>query len=160
MNIQRLTHMGICTANLEQSVRFYREALDCVEVGRLELEGEPAATLNEIEDVKLRAVYLERDGWRLELLEFCEPGSVGSPEARPMNQIGLTHLAFRVDDIDAVCDRIVAEGGSLLLASRTGRPTSRVRAVMALDPDGTRIELIQGPGDPNAVPGSDGWLSE
>jgi hypothetical protein len=23
---------------------------------------------------------------------------------------------------------------------------------MALDPDGTRIELIQAPGDPNAVP--------
>jgi hypothetical protein len=28
---------------------------------------------------------------------------------------------------------------------------------MAHDPDGVRLELIQGPGDPNAVPGGPGY---
>jgi hypothetical protein len=29
--------------------------------------------------------------------------------------------------------------------------------MMVVDPDGLRLELIQGPGDPNAVPGSPGY---
>jgi hypothetical protein len=29
---------------------------------------------------------------------------------------------------------------------------------MAHDPDGLRLELVQGPGDPNAVPGSRRYL--
>jgi catechol 2,3-dioxygenase-like lactoylglutathione lyase family enzyme len=161
MNIERLTHMGICVSDVDRSARFYRDVLDCKEVGRLELEGEPAATLNGIEPVKLRAVYLERDGWRLELLEFPVPGCVGPQTARPMNQLGVTHLSFRVNDLDAVCARIEAAGGGLLSATRIGRrPDSPTRAIMAFDPDGTRLELIQGPGDPNAVPGSPGWLAE
>ena len=46
MDVQRLTHLGICVSDLDRSLRFYRDVLDCKEVGRLELEGEPTATLN------------------------------------------------------------------------------------------------------------------
>jgi len=35
-----------------------------------------------------------------------------------------------------------------------------VRAIMAHDPDGMRLELIEGPGDPNAIPGGPGYLVE
>jgi hypothetical protein len=31
---------------------------------------------------------------------------------------------------------------------------------MANDPDGVRLELVQGPGDPNAIPGSPRYLVE
>ena len=52
-------------------------------------------------------------------------------------------------------------GGGLLPATRIGRrPGSPTRAIMVFDPDGTRLELFQGLGDPNAVPGSSGWLVE
>jgi catechol 2,3-dioxygenase-like lactoylglutathione lyase family enzyme len=153
MIVRRLTHMGICVSDLERSLPFYRDLLGCKEVGRLELEGEPTATLNEMADCKVRAVYLERDGWRLELLEFRVPGWLGPNAPRPMNQLGLTHLSFRVDDLDAACARIQAAGGGLLSRSRLDLP-GPTRVIMAFDPDGTRLELIEGPGDPNAVPGS------
>jgi catechol 2,3-dioxygenase-like lactoylglutathione lyase family enzyme len=151
MTIQRLTHMGICVSDLERSLRFYRDLLGCEEVGRLELEGEPTATLNGMTDVKVRAVYLERDGWRLELLEFPVPGWIGPQAPRPMNQLGLTHLSFRVADLDATCAQIQAAGGGLLPGTRLDLP-GPTRVIMALDPDGVRLELIERPGDPRAVP--------
>jgi catechol 2,3-dioxygenase-like lactoylglutathione lyase family enzyme len=149
--------MGICVSDLERSLRFYRDVLGCKEVGRLELEGEPVAKLNGLPQVKVRAVYLERDGWRLELIEFPVPGSTGSKAPRAMNQLGLTHLSFRVADLDAVCAQVEAAGGGLLPETRLGVPGSPPHVIMAFDPDGVRLELIQSPGDPNAVPGGPGY---
>jgi len=158
MQVQRLTHLGICVSDIERSLRFYRDLLGCKEVGRLELEGEPTATLNGWPDAKVRAVYLERDGWRLELIEYPVPGWIGPKAPRPMNQIGFTHLSFRVADLDAFCAQLEAAGGSLLPETRLGLPGSRTRVIMAHDPDGVLLELIQGPGDPNAVPGSASYI--
>ena len=155
MGIQRLTHIGICVSDLERSLRFYLDVLGCEEVGRLELTGEPTATLNGMTDVNVRLIFLERDGWRIELFEFALPDAIGPREARPMNQLGLTHLAFRVDDLDAVCTQIEAAGGRLLAQTRVDLP-GRLRVLMALDPDGVRLELLEKPGDPNALPGGAG----
>ena len=157
MRVQRLTHLGICVSDIERSLRFYRDLFGCKEVGRLDLEGQPSATLNGWPDVKLRAIYLERDGWRLELIEFPVPGWIGPQAPRPMNQVGLTHLSFRVDDLDAMCAKIEAAGGGVLWETLLAQPDSPTRVVMAYDPDGVRFELIQSPGDPNAVPGSAGY---
>jgi len=154
MDVQRLTHLGICVSDLEQSLRFYRDVLGCKEVGRLAMDGGAADTINGMKDVKVRAIYLERDGWRLELIAFPEPGVIGPKTPRPMNQLGLTHLSFRVADLDAVCARLEAAGGGVLRETRVGGPGSPTRAVMAHDPDGMRLELVQSPGDPNAIPGS------
>ena len=153
MSVQRLTHLGLCVSDLERSLAFYEQVLGFKEVGRFSGDGEPSASLVELQDLKLRAVYLERDGWRLELLYYPTPGHIGSGERRPMNLLGLTHLSFRVADLDAVLAGVEARGGRVLrhtcLDSGSG-----IRAIMALDPDGTRLELIEGPGDPNAIPGS------
>ena len=156
--IQRLTHLGICVSDLERSLGFYRDVLGCREVGRLEMAGGPADTINGMQGVKLRAIYLERDGWRLELIAFPEPGWIGPSTPRPMNQLGLTHLSWRVADLDAICAQIESMGGGLLPATQVGAPGASRRAIMAHDPDGLRLELIEGPGDPNAVPGSAGYL--
>lgn len=158
MHIRRLTHLGICVSDLERSLRFYRDVLGCKEVGRLAMDGGGADTINGMEGVKVRAIYLERDGWRLELIAFPEPGCIGPSAPRPMNQLGLTHLSLRVDDLAAVCAQLEAAGGGLLPETRIGGPDTPTHAIMAHDPDGIRLELIQGPGDPNAVPGGPRYM--
>jgi lactoylglutathione lyase len=142
--IRRLSHVGLCVAELERSLRFYRDGLGLREVSALDLDGEPAATLLELPGVALQARYLERDGAVLELLHYPRPG-VLEGAVRPMNAPGLSHLSFQVDDLDAAAARLVALGGRLLAHTRIENPRLRSRAVFLTDPDGTRIELVEMP---------------
>jgi len=79
----------------------------------------------------------------IELLYYDRPGSVGPAERRPMNDFGLTHLALRVDNVDAVIERIVEQGGRAYPHTRVETPLGIL--VFCTDPDGTRIELWQKP---------------
>jgi catechol 2,3-dioxygenase-like lactoylglutathione lyase family enzyme len=153
-DIQRLTHLGICVADLTRSLRFYTEVFGFVETGRFEGKGDPSSTvLGMPQSLELVAVYLERDGWRIELLYYPTPGHQGPAVPRPMNQLGYTHLSFRVANLDAVLARIERCGGRVLRETYQGTFGSKV--IFAVDPDGIRFELIEAPGDPNAIPGSD-----
>jgi glyoxylase I family protein len=150
--IQRLSHLGLCVADLERSLRFYCEGLGFREAGALDLAGEPSATLLQLPGVTLRARWLERDGVRLELLHYPTPGARGDGRARAMNERGFTHLSFRVADVDATATRLEALGGRRLAHTRIDNPRLGMRALFVLDPDGARLELIEGPGDPAALP--------
>ncbi|GIW43350.1 MAG: glyoxalase [Candidatus Binatia bacterium] len=140
----RLTHIGLCVSELARARRFYIEGLGFQEVSSLEVKGEPAATLLQIPDVDLEAVYLERDGFRVELLHYRVPGSMDASGPRQMNLRGLTHLSFQVDDVAATADRLVALGGRPLPETRVEMFPFGVVAMFVLDPDGTRIELVRG----------------
>jgi len=142
MQPRRLTHLGVCVSDLNRSLVFYREALGFHEVGRLEVGSEATATILEVDGAKLELVYMERDGWRIELLHYSTPGHEGSGERRSMNALGLTHLSFAVDDLDCVAESVARYGGSIL-AHTSAVFQSGNRGLFALDPDGTRIELIE-----------------
>ena len=144
MSIHRLTHLGICVSELSRSIAFYRDALGFREVGRYAANDAATATILEVEGVDLQLVYLERDGVRIELLHYPSPGHRGSGERRSMNALGLTHLSFAVDDLDAVARAIATSGGRVLEHTRASFKSGN-RGLFALDPDGTRIELIERP---------------
>jgi catechol 2,3-dioxygenase-like lactoylglutathione lyase family enzyme len=153
MRIRRLTHLGICVSDLERSVRFYEQALGFHVVGTFSAADAATATLLELERVQVEMVYLERDGWRIELLHYPSPGHQGSGERRPMNLLGLTHLSFAVDDLEGVTARVEELGGRVLTDTRATFKTGN-SGLFLLDPDGLRIELIDRKGDPNRVPGA------
>jgi catechol 2,3-dioxygenase-like lactoylglutathione lyase family enzyme len=73
-----------------------------------------------------------------------------------MNARGLTHLSFRVEGLDGVVARLVELGGAALAASRIGGGHGGAQAAFVCDPDGTRIELVEAPGDPARLPGERG----
>lgn len=108
----------------------------------MEVGDEATARILEVDGVKLELVYLERDGWRIELLHYPSPGHQGSGERRPMNALGLTHLSFAVDDLDQVANAIERHGGRVLTDTRASFRSGN-RGMFTLDPDGTRIELIE-----------------
>ena len=154
MTIELLTHLGICVSDLEQSVAFYTKVFGFKEVGRLQPDMATTSRVLEIPDTDLHAVYLERDGWRIELLYFASPGHTGTDWTRPVNQLGLTHLSFRVTGMQGVLEKVESCGGSIREDSRVPlSPDGSASVVFVVDPDGTRIELIEAPGDPNALPG-------
>lgn len=148
MNVDYVMHFGICVRDLERSIRFYRDGLGFVEKGRLHIDDAPTAQMMDIPDLVLDAVYLERDGVRIELLAYPKNGTVGPATARPMNQPGLTHFAVRVTDRDAMITKLAALGGAVIPASRIENPAFQARICYVTDPDGTRLELVQVPTDP------------
>lgn len=154
MALLRLTHIGICVSDLDRALRFYRDGLGFRLRSALEIAGEPTATLLRLRDVDLHALYLERDGTRIELLHYRSPGHVAGEAPRPMNRLGLTHLSMRVDDLDATLADAVRAGAVVLADSRIDIPAFAAAAVLVTDPDGTIVELVQAPGDPADPPGA------
>lgn len=138
----RLTHIGLCVRDIGQSTDFYCSALGFTEIGRMTVDDEASARLLHVPGLVLELVYLERDGFRLELLGYTAPGVVATPTPRAMNATGFTHLSFRVDDVEAFTDAVVAHGGNLL-ADRTVAFADGNRGMMLTDPDGNLIELIE-----------------
>jgi catechol 2,3-dioxygenase-like lactoylglutathione lyase family enzyme len=148
MSVEYVMHVGICVRDLEKSIRFYRDGLGFEEAGRLEIDGEPTATMVGIPNLELRAIYLERDGFRIELLHYPTPGTVGPATPRPMNQPGLTHFAVRVSDLDAAIEKVESLGGQAMAETRIRNPDFDAELLYVTDPDGTRLELVQTPNDP------------
>ena len=153
MSLLRLTHIGICVSDWERSLRFYRDVLGFKYLSELQVAGEPSNTLLQLDNVALRAIYLERDGTRIELLHYASPGHQGDGRPRRMNQLGLTHLSLRVDNLAATLDQLQQAGVRVLDQTRIDIPAFAAAAIFITDPDGMLIELVQAPGDPTAPPG-------
>jgi catechol 2,3-dioxygenase-like lactoylglutathione lyase family enzyme len=149
--LARLTHIGIGVSDLERSLRFYRDLLGFTWEHQLDVEGEPTDTLLRLRGTKLHAEYLSRDGVRIELLHFGSPTPPARRE-RAMNEHGLTHLSFRVTDLDAVVEGLRQAGERVLDETIIRFPEWQSAACFVVDPDGQLIELVQSPGDPAAPP--------
>jgi catechol 2,3-dioxygenase-like lactoylglutathione lyase family enzyme len=141
------SHLGICVSDLERSLRFYCQGLGFEPVAAHQI-GDEFGGLMEVADVKLESRMIARDGVTIELLAFESPGHTGDGQRRPMNQLGLTHLSIRVDDVDGVASTIEELGGTVVRTTRTTMdfPGARLDFVYCTDPDGVRVELMDLPG--------------
>ncbi len=146
MNVS-FSHLGICVSDLERSIRFYCDGLG-FELAQAHTVGGEFGRLVELDDVVLQSRFVRRDGISLELLHFDSPGHSGGTERRPMNQLGITHLSLRVDDLDSVAHVIESLGGTVVTSTRTtlGPSEDPLDFVYCTDPDGVRIELMHLPG--------------
>ncbi len=137
----RLTHIGVCVRDIARSTAFYCTALGFTKIGEMHVDDAASARLLDVDPLSLDLIYLERDGFRIELLGYDTPRRSEAPPRR-MNTPGFTHLSFRVTEIDALAEAIVAHGGKLL-ADHTVTFGSGNRGMMLTDPDGNFIELIE-----------------
>jgi lactoylglutathione lyase len=94
--------------------------------------------------VAVTSQFIRKGTSAIELLAFTEPAPFGDKTRRSVNQLGLTHLSFRVADVEAVAAHLVELGGAIVTTSRTtidfgGTP---LEFVYCTDPDGVRVELM------------------
>jgi catechol 2,3-dioxygenase-like lactoylglutathione lyase family enzyme len=135
-------NVSISVAEIGRSTRFY-QALG-FEAGELHpLPGEVARLLGaKGKDPKLAIRFLKRDGVALELVQLT-PTPPGRASGGAAAELGLAHIALRVDDVARVAAAVRANGGTVLEKSltRMGQGPQGVEIVFATDPDGTRIEI-------------------
>ncbi len=139
-----LSHVGVCVSDVEASTRFYCEALGFEAAEAFDV-GDEFGPLMELDGVQLHSQFLRRDGQAIELLSFAQPEPGGAKDRRPMTQFGLTHLCFRVDDVEAVAAAVATHGGTVLEHTRTTLADGALDFVYCTDPDGVRLELMKMP---------------
>jgi lactoylglutathione lyase len=128
--------VGLAVSDLAQSRRFYQELLGFTYQRELVPDEDGTAKLCQVDSpVNLTAVYLQLNGFVLELLHFDREGNP-SRRDRPMNEPGLTHLSVTVTDLRSVVDRVPEYGGTVIT------DTDLAVAILIRDPDGQLIELL------------------
>lgn len=135
---ERVNHVGLAVADLEAEAAFWTGALDFERVGALDADDASTGQLLRMERPGLRAVYLRKGEFVLELLSFRGAGLVERP-ARVVNEPGLTHLSLNVADLDGALKRVTAHGGEVLDDTRLWDV-----AVMIRTPAGQLVELLVG----------------
>src|SRR5580658_3416557 len=104
-------HIGHCVTDLAQARRFYQEVFGFKFLYELSIPDEPADRLLRIPaPLGMTAVYLGKGDFTLELLHFDRDENPPA-RARSINEPGLTHLSFGVEDLAATAQRVRELGG-------------------------------------------------
>lgn len=122
--VNKLLHTRYRVTDLEKTVRFYKDVLGLEEVKR-HTSGRGS-----------QLVFFKAPGSE-ELIEICKFDESGPVQVGP----DLTHLAFEVDDIEALAKHSAALGYPLSDGPHRSASGSAIAFIDA--PEGYEIELIQ-----------------
>ena len=129
-----MNHVGLCTTDLDVARRFYCELLGFEVERTMDIPDQATSPLLGVEPpVGLSVIYLRRGTFVLELLRFDRPGNPEWSE-RLMNEPGLTHISYSVNDLPGAVARVEGLGGTVLNESPM--------AAFVHDPDGQLLELL------------------
>jgi catechol 2,3-dioxygenase-like lactoylglutathione lyase family enzyme len=141
-----LHHFGVTVKDLDEALRFYHDILGLA----FETEPSPWFEGSELErgvgvpGAALRQVTLRAGDATLELLEYASPPSETSRPPLSSN-LGASHVAFLVDDIEAKKAELEAKG--VQFYSEINIVDEGVLAgwrwVYFSDPDGYPLELVE-----------------
>ncbi len=145
MSVLGWSHVGVCCTDVERSTTFYEQVLGFEQVFTMELGPDLVATMEV--DGRFLSRMLKRGDMRLELLQWLEPSPTGDGARRSMLDLGLTHLAFRVDAHEPVFALVEQHGGTVHRDTLSVIADGAVQLVYVTDPDGIRIELMVGTPD-------------
>ena len=142
MTIQRMDHVGIVVEDLKAAINFF------IELG-LELQGEGSVEgrwvdrVVALDGVRAEIAFLQTpDGHgRLELAKFHSPSTPNGNRHAPANTPGIRHVAFAVDDIEAVVGRLRSHGAELV--GELERYQDSYRLCLVRGPEGIIVELAE-----------------
>ena len=140
-------HTGITVSNLERSLAFWRDLLGFELSHTAHQTSELAREITGVVGAKIKLAVLKAPGGhKIELLEYLAPRDRKRVDLRPCD-VGHSHVALLVDDLDAVLERIAASGWKAAGKPQTLKsgPNAGKRVVYVRDPDGTTIEFMQPP---------------
>lgn len=140
--IRQFDHIGITVADLETVVDFF-VSLGFELEGRTVLEGEFLDTVIGMAGARteMALLRLPGGGTGIELVTFIRPDhEPGSPDAMA-NELGFRSVAFEVDNLDDMLERITADGYHLI--GGVGRYEDAWRMASVRGPEGIIVSLAQ-----------------
>lgn len=136
-------HTGIVVRNLERSLGFYCGILGLEIWRRAVEEGRFIEKVVGIPGVRLEWVKLKApNGSLVELLQYHTHPVEAPIENASSNRLGCSHVAFTVEDLDAVYRRLVASRCHCNSEPQRS-PDGRVKIIYCHDYDGVLLELVE-----------------
>jgi catechol 2,3-dioxygenase-like lactoylglutathione lyase family enzyme len=142
MTIQRMDHVGIVVDDLAAATAFFVE-LGLELQGEAPVEGDWVDRVVGLEGVRAEIAMMQTpDGHdRIELTKFHAPLGPGGDRYEPANAPGIRHLAFAVDDLDAVVAGLRGHGAELV--GDVERYRNIYRLCYVRGPAGIVVELAE-----------------
>ena len=142
----RFGHTNLITDDWKKLADFYIKVFDCQPLyPERDLAGEWLDQATAIPNARLMGIHLTLPGYAenaptLEIFQYAE--NVDSPPP-PANRKGFGHIAFQVDDVQEVLDRLLANGGSKVgeVVTTDIADAGRITFTYARDIDGNIVEI-------------------
>ena len=129
-----IDHVGVAVPDLDEAIAFYRDSYG------MELAHEE---INEEQGVREAMMRVGDSGSCIQLLAPLSPESTIA-KFLDRNGEGIQQLAYRVEDIDAVCATLRERGLRLLYDTpKRGTSNSRVNFIHPKDARGILVELVE-----------------
>ena len=155
MRAKGVSHIAVCVADLERSLHFYRDLLGLtVRLHTTQnMARRPGAESAEMyqqprESRTVANVWFDDpDTPQPFLVLTSHPGSQVKGEPIKLDQIGISHISFEVEDVRAYAEELMAKGVTMAgtLADFTD-DQGVMRTFFVYDPDGILVQFDQGPG--------------
>ncbi len=142
MGIQRIDHVSVIVNDLTAAKEFFLELGLEVE-GEAEMEGEWLDRVVGLKGTRTALAYMRApDGQAaLELVKFYSPSDEAGIQRSSANTLGIRHIAFVVDDIDAIVAKLKKNGQEIFSEVQTYEDTYKLCYVRG--PEGIILELAE-----------------
>ncbi|MDR3598545.1 VOC family protein [Clostridium sp.] len=142
----RYVHTNIIAKDWKRLSLFYQRVFGCKPVSpQRDLQGDWLDKLTGIQNAHITGEHLVLPGYEVSLptLEIFSYDGMDSSNPKILNSIGLAHLAFEVDDVSAILQKIKQEGGGQVGELIKTQYPNNITAtfVYAKDLEGNIIEL-------------------
>ncbi len=142
----KYAHTNIITDDWKRLAEFYITVFDCKPLyPERDLRGEWLDRATAIKDANLWGIHLKLPGYdeslpTLEIFQYNHNEDGLKPMA---NRKGFGHIAFRVDDVPTILNRVLENGGSRMgeVVETEVSELGTLKFVYARDIDGNIIEL-------------------
>lgn len=139
--INEIRHTGIVVIDLELSLHFYRDILGFQIVKQMEETGDYIDNILSLQNVKVTTVKMTSPtGQMIELLKYHSHPS--EQKEHEICEIGISHIAFTVNDLDFEYKRLLAKGIQFNSPPQLS-PDGYAKVAFCRAPEGTLIELVE-----------------
>jgi catechol 2,3-dioxygenase-like lactoylglutathione lyase family enzyme len=134
-------------SDLDRALGFYRDVLGLRVIADATVTEPEVAELLGLDSVQLRIADLDSgDGRIVELIQYVQPK--GRRIAYESSDSATAHIAFTVDDLAAVRDRLTSAGATMvsrqpITIDEPGGAFDGAICFYVRDPDGIILELVQ-----------------
>ena len=142
----KFVHVNIVSKDRKKLADFYIQTFQCKPLWpERDLKGKWLDKATNLKNAEISGIHLRLPGFEegsptLEIFQYNENGV---PHQKKINTEGLCHLAFRVDNVSEVLNKVISNGGKQIgeITTKEIKDVGTITFAYLSDPEGNIIEI-------------------